>query len=1134
MLASLAIAVAALIGTSTFDSAPIIFTVTPAAEGKQLVRTSLPFPKGFLKAGQGITVTVGGKSIAAAVRPLTYHPVSEGEDKSVRRGMVTFPYTFKTMQPVSFEMNPAQLPKSNAPKLPVKVGIDGDTVRISYKDGPALTARIIAPARASKEPARVETVESSAYYLWQRYHLADANWPRVIEVRADSLGGVVVVAHLQRCLPEDDYAPDIGWSIEAATDKAVLLEGDKDTPIARDPMLHEFKDESPCAAVFGDYSLYHPAAPIKQNGRVEAQIEKGKLKYRYIRCEAGDKVPMQPFAWRRCEFVIAPSEAAPLTVTLQPPHQVSADWRLWDQLYAVGEPLNLKDQPVLRDIMTYHRNAVVRSVAHGNDWGNITSYSDSSDTGGAFGMNRLNHCPPIFFEGYESGDRRLVEAAVLWCDNMYDASIWWGPDKPGGTRYNNATAHGEPPPLGDTSYMWRSSKSVGFCTKGYDSFFIAYEETGDPRMKEALDAQVTYASVNVTADHETRNIGDVRDFIRLYEYTGEKRYLDNALRLMRDLRPKVSTGDLFDQGGKPLDAELPFINSDATGGGYGYAKPYIIGYTECGLPELIRYAPDEPKLKDVVKAVADFLADSQDPLGGWRYPHPRSSGLILSQGVEHAWQIVQADRALGVQEKHLDAIEKVLRQRILGWQKTGKMFAGLGGWEYAVGKVQPGDDLQTLYAHPEDRDFTKDYTDGSVGFGGGSPEGIVYFPEVLEFYLEHRPASRLLEAPKPDEPLGKVLARVAGELPKSDSKTVAPYGVKDNLPVFADKLAERLTFPMSWLSGNYKDFDEWKKTALAKVTECLLAPPPAAPFDAKVINEEDRGTYIARKIELNITGDSRVLAYMLVPKGKGPFPAVLLLHDHGARFDIGKEKVIKPFDCPPEKLASAEEWVNTCYGGRFIGDELAKRGYVCFATDMLNWSDRGGGGYEGQQALASNLLHLGTSFAGTIAYEDLRSAEFLAAQPEVDPKRVAAMGLSMGSFRTWQVAALSDRISAGVAICWMATVKGLMVPGNNQTGGQSAFTMTHPGLRSYLDYPDVASIACPKPMLFYNGLRDGLFPVPCVKDAYEKMHKVWESQGAGDKLATKLWDVPHCFSREMQDEAFAWLERYCGAGVSGN
>jgi dienelactone hydrolase len=349
-------------------------------------------------------------------------------------------------------------------------------------------------------------------------------------------------------------------------------------------------------------------------------------------------------------------------------------------------------------------------------------------------------------------------------------------------------------------------------------------------------------------------------------------------------------------------------------------------------------------------------------------------------------------------------------------------------------------------------------------------------------------------------------------------------GVKDNLPVFYRKLAERQVYQLSWLQGEKGDFSIWRKEARAKVIECLLTPPPAVPFNPVVISEQDRGSYVARKIVFNITGDSRVLAFMLVPKSKGPHPTVLLLHDHGAKFDIGKEKVIEPWDEPAEKIASARKWVKDCYGGRFIGDELAKKGYVCFSVDMLNWSDRGGAGYEGQQAVASNMFNLGASFAGLVAYEDLRSAEFLSEQPEVDPERIAAMGLSFGSFRTWQLSALSEHISAGVSVCWMATHKGLIVPGNNQTGGNSAFTMNHPGLAHYLDYPDVAGIACPKPMMFLSGSRDGLFPVESINEAFAKMRQIWESQNAGDNLVTKLYDSPHEYNLMMQNDAFRWLD----------
>jgi len=226
--------------------------------------------------------------------------------------------------------------------------------------------------------------------------------------------------------------------------------------------------------------------------------------------------------------------------------------------------------------------------------------------------------------------------------------------------------------------------------------------------------------------------------------------------------------------------------------------------------------------------------------------------------------------------------------------------------------------------------------------------------------------------------------------------------------------------------------------------------------------------------------------------------------------------------------------VRECYGGVFIGDELAARGYVVFAADALYWGDRGraeGVSYEAQQALAANLFQLGYTWAGLILWDDIRSAEFVQGLAEVDPDRIGAIGLSMGSYRTWSLAAATDIVKAGAAICWMGDTPTLTTPGNNQTRGQSAYSMIHPNLRNFLDYPDVASIACPKPMLFYNGKQDRLFPVAGVEACYEKLQRVWHDQGAQDQLVTQLWDVPHVFNREMQAKAFQFLDTHLNEGT---
>lgn len=358
-------------------------------------------------------------------------------------------------------------------------------------------------------------------------------------------------------------------------------------------------------------------------------------------------------------------------------------------------------------------------------------------------------------------------------------------------------------------------------------------------------------------------------------------------------------------------------------------------------------------------------------------------------------------------------------------------------------------------------------------------------------------------------------------------KILNPIGLEGNLPIFYQQIKDQLSFPLSWTSGNYPNFEEWKQVAKGRVLEGISVNwDHHLPIDLEIIAEENRGNYTARKITFNLTSLYQAPALILIPKANGPFPAVLLLHDHGSKFDIGKEKMIRPFD-DDLKLESALTWSKKLYGGSFIGDELAARGYCVLAVDALGWGERGIINYENQQALACNLMNLGLSLAGLMAFEDLRAAEFLASLPEVDPARVATVGLSMGAFRSWQLAAVSDNIKAGIAICWMTTTKGVMVPGNNILRGQSAFYMTHPGLARFLDYPDVASIAAPKPMLFYNGEKDGLFPIDSVQEAYRKMRQVWQSQQADDRLETKIWpDLGHEFSCDQQKEAFQWLDRW--------
>ncbi|KQV90674.1 hydrolase [Massilia sp. Root351] len=359
-------------------------------------------------------------------------------------------------------------------------------------------------------------------------------------------------------------------------------------------------------------------------------------------------------------------------------------------------------------------------------------------------------------------------------------------------------------------------------------------------------------------------------------------------------------------------------------------------------------------------------------------------------------------------------------------------------------------------------------------------------------------------------------------------------GVADNMPVFQQALKAKLAFPMAW-SPQVKDLPAWRSTGRAKLWELTLQAPDNTPFQPQAIAETDRGSYVARQVVFNLSAESRVRALMLVPKGAGPFPAALMLHDHGGKFDIGKEKAIRPWGDTPQdseqdkaRLASSQAWADKHFSGRYPGDALARRGYVVLAVDALGWGDRGPLTGDTQQALAANAFNLGSSLAGIMAAEDARAAAFLASRPEVDARRVAAIGFSMGAFRAWQVAALSDAVTAVVAANWMATTEGLMVPGNNQLRGSSAWNMLHPGLLRHMDFPDVASLAAPKPAMFFAGAQDRLFPAASVQQAFGKMEKVWRAWGAQDKFEARMLPGGHVFPQQEQDDAFDWLEKQFG------
>lgn len=252
---------------------------------------------------------------------------------------------------------------------------------------------------------------------------------------------------------------------------------------------------------------------------------------------------------------------------------------------------------------------------------------------------------------------------------------------------------------------------------------------------------------------------------------------------------------------------------------------------------------------------------------------------------------------------------------------------------------------------------------------------------------------------------------------------------------------------------------------------------------------------------------------------QGAINAVILLHDHGAEFRIGKDKWL-----PPELTAQpalVEHWQQKYFDGVAIAELLRQAGYLVLLADAPGFGERGPIQYAEQQQLAANLQAQGFSLAGLMAREDEAAAAFLAKQPGV--RGVAAIGFSMGGFRAWQLAALSNVVKAAVSVSWFNSLQFLRDPANNFSRGQSSFYFLHPGLYQSLDFPDLAALAAPKPLLFLHGDEDPLMPLSQVQLALQQLSQRYQQCRGTLPDFQVATGQGHRFGRDLQQQMLQWL-----------
>jgi dienelactone hydrolase len=363
---------------------------------------------------------------------------------------------------------------------------------------------------------------------------------------------------------------------------------------------------------------------------------------------------------------------------------------------------------------------------------------------------------------------------------------------------------------------------------------------------------------------------------------------------------------------------------------------------------------------------------------------------------------------------------------------------------------------------------------------------------------------------------------------------------------FIQSQVVRSDFPLSFLRDEFRDLPEWKRRARGKLLELLHYAPPRCEPRPEVVERADRGDHVREKVVFSTTPDIRVPAYLLIPKeGKRPLPALVALHDHGGFYLWGKEKLVETDDEHPVLT----DFKRRYYADRSIATDLARRGYVVVVTDMFYWGERrmlldddpadwrdrprsitperiaayNQRAGQSEQLVGRTIFAAGFTWPGVMFWDDVRTVDYLLTRPEVDPRRIGRVGLSVGGLRSGHLAALDDRVKAAVVVGWMASFPAQLRRHVKHTIGHTKLV---PGLYRYLDYPDVAALAMPSALLVINGSKDALFDLAGVRACFDKLRACYRKAGAADKFRARLYDTPHEFNADMQAEAWDWLRRW--------
>ena len=235
--------------------------------------------------------------------------------------------------------------------------------------------------------------------------------------------------------------------------------------------------------------------------------------------------------------------------------------------------------------------------------------------------------------------------------------------------------------------------------------------------------------------------------------------------------------------------------------------------------------------------------------------------------------------------------------------------------------------------------------------------------------------------------------------------------------------------------------------------------------------------------------------------------AVLYCHAHGGDYALGMAE-----------LTDGRPALQGPYLAEFVA-----RGWGALCLELPCFGARAG---MAEGATAKARLWHGRTLFGQMLGEERAGLAWLAARHEVDPRRLAVMGISMGGTLAWWLAALDDRPRAAVTMCCFADLGQLIESGAHDRHGHY---MTVPGLLRHTTTGQLSGLAAPRPLLHCVGFADWSTPRDAYAVATAELRSAYAAAAAAPALELHEAETPgHEETPAMRAAVLAFLDRHLG------